>query len=570
MYYDFEVPLPDAPGKLAYEKHGDTTYVKYEYDRIYDPEKKFTYPKRTTIGKRSKEEPDMFRPNQNFLTYFPNAELPISDYRNTRSSCLRTGAFIVMRKIIKDYKLEEILGMYFNDHDLGLFLDLAVYSIITEDNAGQYYPDYAYNHPLFTQNMKIYSDSTVSAFLQSVTEEQNAGFLNEWNGSRSHREKIYISYDSTNKNSEAGDVELVEYGKPKVDIGFTVFNYAMGYDVNNQEPLFYEKYPGSIVDISQLKLMLNKAQGYGYKKVGFILDRGYFSKQNIEHMDKCGYSFIIMVKGMADLVSELILSNKGSFENKRNCDMDGFGVYGKTVKGRLYEADGKERYFHIYHSISKEASERIRFEDKLKSMKTYMMNHRDEEVTFGPMYKKYFYLHYDKENKIFLLPEENTQVTERELDLCGYFVIITSDKMTAKEALHIYKSRDMSEKVFRGDKTYIGDKSLRVHSTESTSSKIFIEFVAMIIRNKMYTSLFDEMKRLNKKPNYMTVPAAIKELEKIELTRQADNVYRLDHAVTKTQKNILNAFGLTDKNIEYRANWISEELKRSMMKQPIN
>lgn len=567
MYYDFEVPLPEAPGKLAYEKHGDTTYVKYEYDRIYDPEKKFTYPKRATIGKRSKEKPDMFRPNQNYLTYFPNAELPISDYRSTRSSCLRAGAFIVMRKIIKDYKLEEILGMYFKDRDLGLFLDLAVYSIITEDNASQYYPDYAYNHPLFTQNMKIYSDSTVSAFLQSVTEDQNAGFLNEWNGSRNHREKIYISYDSTNKNSQAGDVEIVEYGKPKVDIGFPVFNYAVGYDVNNREPLFYEKYPGSIVDISQLRLMLNKAQGYGYKKVGFILDRGYFSKQNIEHMDKCGYSFIIMVKGMSDLVSELILSNKGSFENKRSCDMDGFGVYGKTVKGRLYESDQKERYFHIYHSISKEAFERIRFEDKLKTMKTYMMAHRDEEFTFGSMYKKYFYLHYDKENKIFLLPEENTQATERELDLCGYFVIITSDKMTAKEALHIYKSRDMSEKAFRGDKTYLGDKSLRVHSTESTSAKIFIEFVAMIIRNKMYTCLVDEMKRLNKKPNYMTVPAAIKELEKIELTRQADNVYRLDHAVTKTQKNILNAFGLTDKNIEYRANWISEELKKSMIKE---
>ena len=226
----------------------------------------------------------MFRPNQNYLTYFPNAELPISDYRSTRSSCLRAGAFIVMRKIIKDYKLEEILGMYFKDRDLGLFLDLAVYSIITEDNASQYYPDYAYNHPLFTQNMKIYSDSTVSAFLQSVTEDQNAGFLNEWNGSRNHREKKYISYDSTNKNSQAGDVEIVEYGKPKVDIGFPVFNYAVGYDVNNREPLFYEKYPGSIVDISQLKLMLNKAQGYGYKKVGFILDRGYFSKQNIEHM----------------------------------------------------------------------------------------------------------------------------------------------------------------------------------------------------------------------------------------------------------------------------------------------
>lgn len=36
----------------------------------------------------------------------------------------------------------------------------------------------------------------------------------------------------------------------------------------------------------------------------------------------------------------------------------------------------------------------------------------------------------------------------------------------------------------------------------------------------------------------MTVPAVIKELEKIEMTRQTDNVYRLDHAVTAKQKNL--------------------------------
>ncbi len=164
------------------------------------------------------------------------------------------------------------------------------------------------------------------------------------------------------------------------------------------------------------------------------------------------------------------------------------------------------------------------------------------------------------------MPEEKTSVAERELDLCGYFVIVTSDKMTAKEALHIYKSRDFSEKAFRGDKTYLGDKSLRVHSIESTSAKIFIEFVAMIIRNKLYTCLLDEMNRIGKKQNYMTVPAAIRELEKIEMTRQTDNVYRLDHAVTSVQKKILNAFDLTEKNIEYRAAWISDELKASMSK----
>ena len=54
----------------------------------------------------------MIQPNQTFLTYFPATELPITDFRTTRSSCLRAGPFIVIRKIIKDYQLDEILGMF--------------------------------------------------------------------------------------------------------------------------------------------------------------------------------------------------------------------------------------------------------------------------------------------------------------------------------------------------------------------------------------------------------------------------------------------------------------------------
>ena len=69
------------------------------------------------------------------------------------------------------------------------------------------------------------------------------------------------------------------------------------------------------------------------------------------------------------------------------------------------------------------------------------------------------------------------------------------------------------------------------------------------------------MKNLDKQPNYMTVPAALKELEKIEMVRQLDTVYRLDHAVTAVQKNILKAFGLDSAYIKYRANAISEQLK---------
>ena len=562
MYLDCLVKMPNVPGKIVCQKKAETTYVYYETDRTYDPQKKYTTPKRVTIGKLSKADPEMIQPNENFLRFFPDTPLPEEKDRASRSSCLRIGTFLVIRKLLKDSGISDLLSMYLKPKDLGLFQDLAAYSIITENNAGQYYPDYAYNHPLFTEGMKIYSDSKVSDFLQSLTPEQSTGFLNEWNSARDHRQKIYISYDSTNKNCQAGDIEMAEYGNAKDDKNLPVFNYSIAYDTNNREPLFYEKYPGSINDVSQFQFMLDKAQAYGYKKVGFILDRGYFSKKNIESMDQCGYSFVIMVKGMASFIRQLITENKGSFEEEWANSISEYGVYGKTVKRKLYATDEKDRYFHLYYNSARASKEKREIESKISEMKRFLLNHTNEKRIFGPVYRNYFILHYDTDGEIFFFPEDKIKAVSNELKLCGYFAIVTSEKMSAKEAINLYKSRDASEKLFRGDKSYLGDKSLRVYSDESASSKIFIEFIAVIIRCSMYTHLKDAAKKLDQKPNYMTVPAAIRELEKIEMVRQLDGVYRLDHAVTAKQKTILRAFGINADHVKYKAACIGEELKR--------
>ncbi len=562
MYLDLLVNVPDAPGKLLLTKKADTVYVYYEIGRIYDAKKQYTYPKRVTIGKLSKEDPNKMQPNENYLKYFPEEELPEENERATRSSCLRIGTFLVLQKLVKDCGIDEILRNYFSEKELGLFLDLASYSIVEESNAAQYYLNYAYNHPLFTEKMHIYSDSKVSSFLNSMKDEQSAGFLNEWNEKRNHREKIYLSYDSTNKNCQAGDIELVEYGNAKEDKDLPIVNYAIAYDTANREPLFYEQYPESIVEVSQLQYALDKAKSYGYKKIGFILDRGYFSKSNIAYMDECGYSFVIMVKGMASFVNRLVTEVMGSFEKKRSNFINEYRVYGTTVKKKLYPTDQKDRYFHIYYNSARASAEENVINAKIESMKKFLMRHVNQEREFGPAYEKYFYLHHDEESGVFVYPEEKTEIIDDELNHCGYFVIVTSEKMSAREAIEIYKSRDASEKLFRGDKTYLGDKSLRVYSDESAAAKIFVEFVALILRCKMYTSLKDAVKEMENRPNYMSVPAAIGELEKIEMVRQLDGVYRLDHAVTATQKIILKAFGINAERVKYKTAYISDELKK--------
>ena len=270
-------------------------------------------------------------------------------------------------------------------------------------------------------------------FLRSIKESQRQDFLDQWNADRCKRERIYISYDSTNKNCQAGDIDIVEFGAAKVDAGLQIFNYAVG--------------------------------------------------------------------------------------------------------------------------------ERARLEEKIHEMQRFMEQHEDKEYEFGPAFHKYFHMHYNKENGHFVYGEPKLPVIQDELELCGYFAIISSEKMDAKDAINLYKSRDVSEKVFRADKSYLGNHCLRVASEEAASNKIFIGFLALIIRCRIYTALKEKAKELAKKPNYLTVPAAIRELEKIEPTRQLDKVYRLDHAVTKTQKVILSAFGMDWNHVKYRAENISKILK---------
>ena len=562
MYLDELVKIPADQKDISRKKIKGVSYIYYSYGYSYDKSKGYTIPKNTSIGKSVDDAPGMMYPNQNYFKYFPDADLDRELPATSRSSCLRIGAYLVLKRLIAEYHLDEIMNRLIGQ-DGGLFLDLAVYSIICENNAGQYYPDYAYDHPLFTQGMKISSDSKVSDFIGSLSRDNSIAFQNEWNANHDHREKIYISYDATNKNCSAGDLDFAEYGHPKDDRGLPVINYSIAYDKDNSEPLFYEEYPGSIVDVSELQYMLEKAAGYGYRHVGFILDRGYFSESNIHFMDREGYDFVLMMKGHKALVADLVHEVQGDFEDHRQNSIRDYHVSGCTVKRKLFASDPEERYFHIYFSDRRKAQEKENLQEKIDRMAEVLKSREGKPMKEKAGFRKYFdliYYHEGQEDELFECAKERYDVIDSEMSLCGYFVIVTSEQMTAAEALELYKSRDASEKLFRADKSYLGNRSFRIHSNESLDSRIFIEFVALILRNRFHRMLKDRMETTGKRNNYMTVPAAIHELEKIEMIRQPGGSYVMDHAVTATQKEILGAFGMNEAGVRKQAQELTIQL----------
>ena len=76
MFYKFRVEIPKVKGKIIEKEKNGSVYINYEYDRIYVPEKRYSIPKRTTIGKKCGDNIGMMYPNPNYLKYFPDAEMP--------------------------------------------------------------------------------------------------------------------------------------------------------------------------------------------------------------------------------------------------------------------------------------------------------------------------------------------------------------------------------------------------------------------------------------------------------------------------------------------------------------
>ena len=609
-YANTLVPIPSKPFKITRKPLPSGSYIYLETGRTYNPETQHTTPQRKTIGKLEErytgktaaelQSATHMYPNSNYFTEvlkkkeFKETQPEVEDSTNqdftssNRSSCLVLGPFAVIRHLFNITGIKGILNNILSD-DAGLFMDLVAYSIICESNVAQHYPDYCYKYPLFTHEMRAYSDASISRFLHRITVDHAIRFQDEWNEKRDKNQDIMISYDSTNKNTKACDIEKAEFSKAaKTNSDVPIVNYAVAYDVTNYDPLFFENYPGSNPDVGQLNYTIQRASDYGYRKITLILDRGYFSEENIHGIDLAGYSFIIMAKGKSMFLQNAIDAVRGSFERNRSRYIDRFHVYGTVYEGKLYESDTANRYFHVFYHDIDGAVEREKTNKRIQKCRLALDKMLNKPFKMKPSLKDYedfFEVEFEEvpekdtnrgrkkgQKRIqkearkppakYILTgyHEKTDVINAAYDHYGYFAVVTSNAMTAEEAITHYKGRDRSEKLFLSDKSFLGNSAYRVYSDEAEESKTFIEFVASIIRNRMFHMLADAAEENDSKSNRMTVPAALGELGKIEIIRFNSQPYRLDHAVSATQKVLLHAFGLSEKDVFKEVEYVNEVL----------
>ena len=295
--------------------------------------------------------------------------------------------------------------------------------------------------------------------------------------------------------------------------------------------------------------MVDRAKEYGYKNVGLILDRGYFSIKNIRYFDTKGYDFLMMIKNNSILVRDMLKEAKLPLLTKAKYYLPEHDVYGLTKQGTIGD-DITVRYFHIYYDNVRASQEKNEYLKQLVKKEEHLQKKVNEKIRRKEdmvAYKKLFKLKYDNNGYLESYSRNENEI-QKEIDKLGFFVIVTSKEMSASEALDIYRKRDSVEKIFRMLKTGLEYDTFRVHSQDSLESKTYVMFIASIVRNYIFQGLKKVSEKEKDRKNY-TVPAAISELEKITIVKNSKDVYIRRYGLTKKQKNILKQFGITESYI---------------------
>ncbi len=528
---------------IVYQKNKKTgiTYV-YQNEPYWDKEKQQSRAKRKLIGKLDSETGEIvptrsYKNSQKQESATPIRPGPVPITKVRRSFY---GASYLFDQIGRLTGIAEDLKSCFTDNYKQI-LSIAYYLILEENNALSRFSHWQRLH--IHPHGDDLSSQRSSELFQSIAEEERMAFFRKQGKRRI--EKEYWAFDITSLSSYSETLSQVKKGRNKEHDRLAQINLALLFGEESGLPFYYRKLPGNITDVKTVKQLMAEFDVMGYKKVSVILDRGFYSKENINLLYKNHQKFIIGVKLGLNYVKEILEEERENLKLWSNLQTQ-FGAYGLCraiewdyEQERPYKGDvlkSKRRaYLHLFYNPEKAAKDQADMNDYLTSLHNDLVENTLKEYRMKD-YEKFF--------DVTTTPKRGRKVKPKEEAMrqaaknYGYFALLSNEVKDPFEALSLYRSKDIVEKGFGNLKDRLNFRRMQVSSELSLNGKLFVEFIALIylsyVKKKMQDAgLFEKW----------TLQGLLDELDTIELFESPEHG-RLLGEVTKKQEEIYNALGV--------------------------
>jgi transposase len=526
-----KVPLPDSG--LIIRRSGKYQYV-YKVLSTYRAENGQPTNTRRAIGKLDTDS-GMLIPNDAYWEYYGEesiiTEATESELTPSFESVHSVGASFLVARVLESLGITGILKSVFGKVKAMAILTAVIY-MVCRGNVFEHVGDWCDEYTL--QDSPLTSPGASTLF-SSIAFGERMAFFRAWVALQADNE--YFAYDVTSFSSYAAGIMDTEWGYNRDKEKLPQINLGCYMGQKSGLPVFYVTYPGSIVDKSHLQYMMSYNETLGIKNVCFVMDKGFCTTSNIQYMHSSGRLYVVGAETGHKATGNAINEVRDSIVSMRY--QVAAGIYARSVRSRFF---GCISTMHIY--FSPELAERQRRdlyrtveieEEKLRQL---------EQLTKkeAKRYQSHFNIEIGKEGTFKF--ERNYDKIDNAAKNCGYFCILTNTDATSAETLTTYRNKDTIEKGFDDLKNHIDMKRMRTHSSKTTDGKMFCAFVALIAVLEMNNRLSSFMKEKS-----MSKDSLIYELEKIKTVFMSDGK-RLMNPITKTQRTIFEACGLTEEDLK--------------------
>lgn len=396
-----------------------------------------------------------------------------------------------------------------------------------------------HKHP----NKKLITSQRSSELFASIDEKSKLDFFRRQSKRRSENE--YWAYDITSISSYSKNLKMVQYGHNKERDDLAQINLAMVYGEESGLPFYYRHLAGNIPDVKTLRHLLSDFNHLDFKFVKCVMDRGFYSRSNVNDLMKEHLKFLMSTKMSLKWVREALDPIYDEFRNFESYDED-YDLYMRTVKTtwdyeqiRPYKGDvltSKKRiYVHYYFNIDRAAEDEKNFHKQLKRWQNEIETNK-RKLANEKRYQQYFIVTETPKRGVKAQVKQDA-VDERKR-YYGFFALISNDTMEAKRALELYRTKDVVEKGFNNLKEKLNLRRLLVSSEQSLEGKLFAQFVALI-----FISYINKQMQINKLYQDYTLSGLLDKLDLIEAFEREGQKLEVGEILTE-QTQIYERLGI--------------------------